>query len=238
MPEPAADAAPAGISPIRNSQALGRESGGFNRFLLNKQYSPAVQRELNYRDDLEKALRESLAQGFEVEAIRFLEPGVEPRGYGRPGWQETPLAYLVLKAREPSVDRIPPVQVDLEFQDGRGLVLLPVTSPVTLIDARDPNPPSRPVAELQVRQLLDARGEREGLLVLEVIAGGRGLIPELEEIIELEKVAGGGFAIRSLQDQGLSVESLATEEKQIEPVTRRSWRLELSAAGKEPPAPF
>jgi hypothetical protein len=223
---------------IRHSQALGRESGGFNRFLLNKQYSPAVQRELNYRDDLEKALRESLAQGFEVEAIRFLEPGVEPRGYGRPGWQETPLAYLVLKARDPSVDRIPPVQVDLEFQDGRGLVLLPVTSPVTLIDARDPNPPSRPVAELQVRQLLDGRGEGEGLLVLEVIAGGRGLIPELEEIIDLEKGAGGGFAIRSLQDQGLSVESLATEGKQIEPVTRRSWRLELSAAGKEPPASF
>ncbi|HEY3125254.1 MAG TPA: hypothetical protein VGK70_14480, partial [Thermoanaerobaculia bacterium] len=33
-------------------------------------------------------------------------------------------------------------------------------------------------------------------------------------------------------------ESLATEGKQIEPVTRRSWRLELSAAGKEPPASF
>ena len=63
----------------------------------------------------------------------------------------------MLRAKTPAVDRVPAVPIDLEFNDGDGVVLLPITSPVVLIDARGPQPAPRPVADLKVRQVLDDR---------------------------------------------------------------------------------
>ncbi len=43
--------------------------------------------------------------------------------------------YELLKAKDASVDRLPPLSLDMDFADGQGTVILPVSSPVTLISA-------------------------------------------------------------------------------------------------------
>src|SRR6185436_14122363 len=169
---------------LRHSEALGRESGGFAKYLQNQQnqnnfYNPYGTPPVNYRDDFEKQVKEKLGEGFEIVSVTFHEDKVQPRGYGRPGWRETPYAYLLLKAKDASVDRIPPLQLDIDFFDRRGQAILPVVSQVQLIDARPESVAHRPVAKVELLQILDERDFKKGQLTLEVKATGRGLLPEL-----------------------------------------------------------
>ena len=73
------------------------------------------------------------------------------------GWRYTPYAYLLLKARGPEVDKVPPVRLDLDFMETSGYVVLPIESPTLPIDASAKAPPERPLAKLQVSQILDER---------------------------------------------------------------------------------
>lgn len=47
---------------------------------------------------------------------------------GQPGWQEKPLAYAVVKAKDASIDRLPQVSFDMHFDDQAGAVTLPILS--------------------------------------------------------------------------------------------------------------
>ncbi len=222
---------------IRYTNALGRESGGFVQ-LLQKTYSQTSNREIDYPKEIEHSLAEKLSQAFEVQMVRFHDPKVAARGFGRQGWRETPLAYLVLRAKTPAVDRIPAVPIDLEFNDGAGVVLLPVTSAVVLIDARGPQPDPRPVAGLKIRQVLDDRRLEAGTAQLEVVAAGNGLIPGLERLLVLGDKSPPGFRVAKLQDPGLELKSLDTAGDQVRPVCERRWLLELAPAADGPGPQF
>ena len=123
------------------------------------------------------------------------------------------------------------VHVDLEFNDGNGAVLLPVTSQVVLIDSRDENPAARPFRQLELKQVLDDRGLAEGTLRLEVEATAKGLIPDLGELLDMANGAPAGFALAKTEDLGLEVASLDTTGDQVEPVCHRRWLLDLVSAG-------
>lgn len=221
---------------IRYTNALGRESGGFVQ-LLQKTNSPISNREIDYPKEIERTLAEKLRQTFDIQFVRFHEPKVAGRGFGRPDWRETPLAYLVLRAKTPAVDRIPAVPIDLEFNDGVGVVLLPVSSPVVLIDARPALPAPRPVADLKVRQVLDDRRLETGAAQLEIVVTGRGLIPSLDHLLELNKRPPPGFRVVKLHDQGVEIKSLDAGD-QIRPVCERRWLAELAPTPDGPPPRF
>ena len=140
---------------------------------------------------------------------------------------ETPLAYLVLRAKTGSVDRIPVVPVDLEFNDGSGMVRLPVTSQVVLLDARDDHPAPRPCQAMKVRQLWDDRNLSSGTAQLEVLASAQGLIPALERIVDIGPGTMPGFRVIKVQDQRLELKSLEAAGEQIQPVTERRWTIDL-----------
>jgi hypothetical protein len=191
---------------------------------------------VNYRDDLEKKIRETLTDGFEILSITFHDEKVEPRGYGRPEWRETPIAYLLIKAKDGRVDRIPAIPLDLDFLDKRGKVVLPVESPVLLIDARADKPPARPLDKLNVTEILDERELKDGKLTLEVKATGRGIIPELNELLE---VAPAGFQVEKVTDHGLTVTKLDAESDSLAAICERNWLVALAQApGADAPTEF
>ena len=224
---------------IRNTTAVGRESGGFAH-LLQKSYVPSTGGKLNYRERLEKELREKLSESFEIETICLHDPNVMPRGFGRNRWRETPLAYLVLRSNDPSVDRIPAVQLDLEFSDGGGVVLLPIASQVVLIDARDSERAARPVSGIKIKQLLDDRPFTAGkqLVQLEITAVGKGLIPNLDELLSFSDGQIPGFTVGKVEDHGLDVTALDTTSETICPVCRRSWMVDLLPSSETPVESF
>jgi hypothetical protein len=222
---------------MRYSKALGRESDGFLQ-LLQKGFSRSTGQEVDYPKLLEQAIGEKLGASFEIHSILFHDPKITPRGCGRSGWQETPLAYAVFKAKSPSVDRIPPVQVDLEFNDGSGAVLLPISSQVVLLDARDPSPPPRPARELAVRQVLDDRRIQSGDVQLEIVTTAKGLVPDIGQLVDLGPGAVAGFRIAKVNDRGLEVKSLQAGGDAIEPVSERRWQIELQPAAEEATSEF
>jgi hypothetical protein len=214
---------------IRHSEAVGRESGGFNKYLMSQQnmpyyYNPMGGAPVNYRDDLEKKIRETMHDGFEILSITFHDDKVEPRGYGRQGWRETPIAYVLAQTKDASVDRVPAIQLDLDFLDRRGKVVLPVESQVVLLDARPDMPPARPLTDLSITQTLDDRELAKGKLTLEIKATGKGIIPELSEVFD---VSVAGFVTNKITDHGLTIAKLDAEGDTLAPVAERNWLIEL-----------
>ncbi|MCP3858719.1 MAG: hypothetical protein GY704_03615 [Phycisphaeraceae bacterium] len=176
----------AAVLALRYTNAVDRETDGFAKYLQNGVYVNLGNRgtSVNYRDRLERSIRDSLQDGFELEGIGFFDsmhPSVEVRENGEAGWQEKPLAYLVLRATDPSLERIPPIRMDLDFIDQTGPVILAVESNSPPIDAASVAP-DRPLSELTVDQVLDAR-DPDGAILLEITARGRGVVGELDEIL-------------------------------------------------------
>jgi hypothetical protein len=216
---------------VRCSKALARESDGFAHLLASPSNGPSP-----HKQALEREIRDKLGKSFAIETIRFHDPTVTPSGFGRAGWQQMPLAYLVLRANDPSVDRLPPLQLDLEFADGEGEVLLPITSQVVLISAGGHAAP-RPCRDIEVKQLLDDRRLHEGKLRLEITATGRGLLPDLSDLLDLDALMAGAAA-RAIQDHGLDVNSLETRGPAITAMCTRSWSLELEVGSQPRPTTF
>ena len=187
-------AAPFGVFvSLRHTADVERESGGFARYLRNlkKQsntyyYNPygQQQQQRNFVEDFEKQVREKLTDKFDIKTITFLDEKVQSRGYGRAGWRETPLAYILLQAKDGSVDQIPAMHMDLDFVDMRGAVVLPVESQITLLDARPDRVASRSLTNAEITQILDDRELNAGRLALEIKATAKGLIPELSVLLK------------------------------------------------------
>jgi len=215
---------------LRHTADIEREAGGFARYLRNLKkgtyayYNPYGQQQRNFVEDFDKLVREKLVDKFDVKSITFLDEKVQSRGYGRPGWRETPLAYLLIQAKDASVDQLPALHMDLDFMDQRGQVVLPVASQIVLLDARPVRVESRPVAELEITQILDDREIGEGLVTLEVKARGRGLVPELAVLVKTNFVH---LIVEEASDQGLSVAEIDTEGDEVAPVTERNWLFKL-----------
>jgi len=54
-------------------------------------------------------------------SVTFQDEKVNSRATTEYGWRYTPYAYVLLKARSPKVDKLPPLRLDLDFLDTIGL---------------------------------------------------------------------------------------------------------------------
>ena len=221
---------------LRHTSDIEREAGGFARYLVGGSSTGTPYFYPRYpgqrqapRDDLEEHLGEKLGENFEVQSITFHDNKIQSRTIGQPGWRETPLAYVLLKAKDASVDRIPELQMDLDFYDSLGPVLLPVTTATQIVDARPEAAPGRPVDKLELTQTLDARLAGENAeLTLELHATGKGLTPSLDKLVALEIP---GFEITKTDDQGLSIARVESEAGGVNAVSEQTWLLTLKPSG-------
>lgn len=213
---------------LEHSRQLAREAGGFTKYLQNMASGqrnimlgmPAGQRPLNYRDEFTKNIHAALDETFEVASITFPDPAVKLIDLPREGWQETPLAYLVLRAKDAAVDRIPSIQLDMDFSDTSGQVVLPVRSQVEPIDARDTAAPPRPCGQLALTMTLDEREWSQGRVVVEVSARGEGVIPSHEELFDYARE---GFDVE-VTDAGLSVTQFESDGRRKVAQGDRNWQ--------------
>ena len=119
---------------MRHTKEIERESGGFGRYLQNQNanayfsYNYGRPTE-DYRDKFEEAIRETYSEQFEILSVTFQKPEVKSIPAKEDGWRITPYAYLLLKAKGPEVDKIPPAKLDLDFLDTSGYACLLYTSP-------------------------------------------------------------------------------------------------------------
>ncbi|MBX3462207.1 MAG: hypothetical protein KF830_03475 [Planctomycetes bacterium] len=213
---------------IVHSPEIERESGGFVKYAQNQNnmsYAWNYGRPLeNYRDRFQEAVTAALQESFEVVSVTFNGEQMASRPTAAPGWRATPYAWLLLRARGPQVDRIPPVQIDFDFLDTSGYTVLPVGSSPVAIDAAAPAV-ARPCADLKVTQILDERRADEGKVVLEVKATATGLVPDLEAFLAVDAP---GFVVQKRDDQGAAVVRFAEDQRTIE--SERRWLLTLVPA--------
>ena len=214
---------------IRHTKAIERESGGFSRYLQNQNsgggyfYNNGRPNE-DYRDKFEKATREALDEHFEVQSVTFEPESINSRSDAELGWRVTPYAYVLLKARGPEIDRIPPVRLDLDFLDTTGYVVLPVESAAISVDCSPKRGDSRPLSNVGLTQTLDEREAKVGKLTLEIKAVGQGIIPPLEELVDLSFA---DFEVKNIDDNKLSVSKF--DESSSEPVvlSQHLWTVTL-----------
>ncbi len=188
---------------LRFTQAVDRETGGFSRYLQNDVWTRVgnTYRPTNYRDQLRKDLEAALRDRFEIDAIGFFEALAPPRPVkeaGEDGWLEKPVAYLVLRSKDPSGDRMPAVSIDMVFNDTLGPVTLPVVSNAPPIECASP-PAPRPTRKLEVLQTVDLRDmhdrEKKYAVTLEVAAKCEGVVPDLGELLPGFREALPGYSV-------------------------------------------
>lgn len=227
---------------IRHTREIERESGGFGRYLQNQNntnsYYYNFGRPLeNYRDKFQEGVKQAVGEQFEVISVTFQDDKVNSRAASEYGWRVTPYAYLLLRAREPKVDRLPPLRLDFDFMDTSGYVVLPVESPTVPLDAGPAKGETRPFEKLQLVQTLDERQAKDGKLILEVKATARGLVPEIGEILTLDRP---GFQVDKVDDQGVAVSKFDPDSDAIVIDSERTCLVSYRAAENQdkPPALF
>ena len=208
---------------LETSRQLLRESGGFSKYLQNQsaQQQQGGGNGKDLRDDFTKNLHAALDETFEVVSITFHDAAVKTIDLPREGWVETPLAYMVLRAKNAAVDRIPSFQIDMDFMDQPGQVVLPVMSQVEPLDAKDTAVDNHPCADLKLNLTMDEREWKVGKVVLEIRASGQGIIPDLDGLLDCPR---DGFSLETT-DSNLSISQFVSDGKQRLPTADRNWQL-------------
>jgi hypothetical protein len=223
--------APFGVQlAIRSTDTMARESGNFAPLLQSLQTIQGgnhSRQSDDVRKKLEAEIKDKLGKTFVIKAVRFHDPNVKPRSCGREGWLETPLGYLLLQAKDPSADRIEPIELDMTFNDGSGEVLLPIASPVVLVNANTESPPVRPLADVKVKQLLDDRQLTHGLVRLEISASAKGILGKLDDVLDVDSHVPPGFAVKEIRDQDVEIVALDAADDQVAPVSERTWMIDF-----------
>src|SRR6185436_4247493 len=119
--------------------------------------SSSANKPVNPSEEFSKNIHAALDETFEVASVTFHDASVKTLDLPREGWQETPLAYLVLRSKDAAVDRIPSIQIDMDFSDAAGQVVLPIRSQVQPIDSKDAEVAQRPCEDLSVIFTMDER---------------------------------------------------------------------------------
>jgi hypothetical protein len=227
---------------LRHTRDIERESGGFGRYLQNQNANAYFawnygRPTADYRDKFQAAATEALKEHFDVTSVTFETDKVHSRATPEYGWRVTPYAYLLVKARGPQVDKLPPLRIDLDFLDTSGYAVLPIESAAVPLDARPENGEPRPARKLQITQILDERQASQGKLILEVKAQALGLVPDLDRLLTL---APEGFDVAETQDQGVSVSKFDQESDAIAVGSERTWLVTLKAKPDltQPPQSF
>ena len=214
---------------IRHTKEIERESGGFAKYLTNQNNSSYAYNygrpTQNYREKFEDITRSALSEHFDVMSVTFHDSKVISRGAGQEGWRVTPYAYVLLKARTPEVDKIPSMQIDLDFLDTGGYVILPIATAQIPIDSKPKIGKPRPTKNLKIVQILDEREADQGLLKVEVKASSNGLVPELDQLL---KPSLDNFTRTDSSGGEISIARLDAESKQGSPITERNWILTLT----------
>ena len=184
------------------------------------------------RNDLERGILEALTPFFEVKSVTFSPRDVMPRSIGRPGWQETVLAYAQVRARDISVDRVPPIEMKLDYVDLDGPVQLPVASAETLmrlVEDKDKAPPL-PCGNFRIAQTLDLRpADNGGLSKLTVAVEGSGLMPELEDIVDLAPLQACLPVKKVEPKEDTLVKDLQSWSDKVGVTSARQWALTLDS---------
>lgn len=188
---------------FRFTNSVDRETGGFSKYLQNGMWGRRgnIYTQINYRDELQKAIETSLSKRFNVEAIGFFDAFMPSRGVveeGQDGWLEKPLAYVVLTRKDPSIDRLPPIVLDMQFNDQNGPVTLAVSSNTPLLAIGTAHE-RRPVHDLSVAQVVDLRdvasGSNAAAATLEVRMRGKGVLPDVRDVLAGLEDALPGYSI-------------------------------------------
>ena len=231
---------------VWSSVSVSRESGGFGKYLNPQDWSPQTGEQVDRREALEKNLREAMGDRFEVLSVTFSKPDVKPMPIaegGREGWEQTVLAYLVLKAKDSAADKLPAVAMEMDFRDTTSTVLLPITSTPMLVDARTNVIPDRRVQNATVEIVLDDRGFAKGTpnakdakealkpgeLLLEVKAKGEGLLPGIDKVLDLKSVA--GMEVVRSDDHGITIGELQQKLGRVTPISERTWTVRMKQTG-------
>lgn len=210
---------------LESTRQLLRESGGFSRYLVGPGGGMAATMgggaQQDQRGDFQKNIHAALDETFDVVSILFHAPGLKPIPLARDGWVETPMAYAVLRAKNPAVDRIPSIQIDMDFADQSGQVVLPVMSQVQPIDARAKDPAPRPCPNLEFLVTLDEREWSNGTLVVEISSNGNGIIAELGQFFGYQRA---GFDAEVV-DGSLAVTEFTSDGQGKSPKANRNWQI-------------
>ncbi len=184
-----------------------------------------------FRNEFEKNIYESFSNFFEIRSIIFSPPDVEPRRIEREGWSETVMAYVQVRALGVEVDRVPPLELDLNYFDLSGPVALPVKSAETGIRIAPDVSNSRPIADLKVRQILDPRAMATGgRLTLEVRTEGLGLIADLREILDLSVLEATVPIQEITGDKAALINELRSDDAVVGVSSERNWTVTLDTS--------
>lgn len=239
------------ILSVHHTEAMGRMAD-FGKYLVNDvvaEYAPSQRSRQapatvyrlgevqGNRDMLELSIREALSLYFDVKAIAFSPRDVRPRAVEQPGWQETVLAYILCKPKDASVDKIPRIQMGLEFLDLTGPVTISAESPETMIKVTDEPTPPRPFSKVDMSVLVDDRGlldNRE--IVLELNATGNGLLPDLDQLVDLESLSAQLPITHVDPHDRTNLKQVVSWGESIHAITDRRWTVVLDAATLVEPA--
>lgn len=217
---------------LAHTRDVARESGGFSKYLMNEvprtvSGKTIIEKPL-YRDRFEEALKVALADIFEIRSITFADPASGARDVETPansGWQETPLAYLLLATKDKTVDRIPALEIELDFFDREGKVVIPVPSNPILIEMNAEAPAQRPATNVSLTQIVDSRELADKRLKIDVVATAHGLVPDLDQLLQL---SGDQLTVQEVTDKvGLLVSELHNGPDGLYPISERSWTVDL-----------
>lgn len=204
---------------LRHTKELGREGGDFFKYIQNIGRRSRVRN--NYRDNLEKSIMEVYGEHFHVDGIVFMGEN-KTRSFNKTGWIETPLAYVILKSKEISVDKIPSVQIDLDFYDGKGQVVLPILSNVILIDSK--NYTYKSLQNLKITQTLDARKIDRRLVTLEIELQGNRCIPDISDITSFSSLP---FTVVKKEGGALSIPTMTVKDNEYILPSSRIYTIQL-----------
>lgn len=213
---------------LRFTNAVDRETGGFSKYLQNNVWGRVGRqyREINYRDELQKQIETALGKNFTIESTGFFDPFMPPRGVteeGQDGWLEKPLAYIILTRKDPTIDRMPQISIDMQFEDQTGPVTLALPSNTPALATGDAHA-DRPVLDLTVAQIVDVRdaiaGDKDRSIKLEVQARGKGVSADLRDLLDGLDTAINGYTIA---ENGIELKPTLILQEGEQPTGRFYW---------------
>ncbi len=216
---------------LHHTPEIERESGGFGRYLQNQNgnmyfsYNYGRPTE-NYRDKFQEAVTAVLEDNFDVVSVTFQADDVHSRE--RPAGLARHALRLLAAEKPWAADR----QV-ADAEDGprlsRHVGLRGVADRFGgAADRFGPREDDAPCEKLAITQTLDERRAQEGKLILEVKATAHGLVPPLDEMLDMRVE---GFEVTDVEDDGVSVSRYDPESS--EPVVISERLCTVSLRGRE-----
>ncbi|MFT5904823.1 MAG: hypothetical protein ACI9E1_000409 [Cryomorphaceae bacterium] len=224
---------------LRHTKEIEREAGGFSKYLQNQSanggYNYGRPTE-DYRDKFSEKSMAVLDEHFDVKSITFHKEDVESYTDAEHGWRVTPYAYIVLQTKGEQVDKIPSLQIDFDFMDTSGYVVIPISSAEIPIATNTEAAP-RPMQDLSISQIYDDRLlEKEQKILLEVRADAHGIIPPVEDLIDLGSLT--DFEIEKIDDKGSLVSTLDPATTDSPAISERYAVIHLKPKSDTMPSSF